>query len=413
MSDTLGITTNPYLMNGLGSFGLGGYSSYGNYGDPSMTGMMMGTGTMGITSPYSSMGMGMGMMSPYNMGMMGMMDPNYMAQFYKTQAQTQQDIEKLQLQHTGAMNQLLLQSQTQAATNKDAATFENAMIDADIQNGITTLIDKVDQGDTDGICREFDKVKNTIYTKYASYFNKNAQNIDPKKSAGEWVEMLYANKVSALRGTAATLRSDIEAKCDGSFAQGFWSNFKGKDYHKRDAAETVAYIGGTNVDNHEGKEQIKKVGRVTEALTETVAAPIAGYLAAGAGSMLLAGTAKGMLSVFGKGAHQWIKIGTVGKWAGIIGAGVALAGDLIWQSTRTRNNDKEENKADEILNPKASKLAAPVLGAVTGGAVGLGIGKLAKAATGGKANVGKIASASIPIGAALGLLGDVFWQATN
>ena len=334
MSDTLGITTNPYLMNGLGSFGLGGYSSYGNYGDPSMTGMMMGTGTMGITSPYSSMGMGMGMMSPYNMGMMGMMDPNYMAQFYKTQAQTQQDIEKLQLQHTGAMNQLLLQSQTQAATNKDAATFENAMIDADIQNGITTLIDKVDQGDTDGICREFDKVKNTIYTKYASYFNKNAQNIDPKKSAGEWVEMLYANKVSALRGTAATLRSDIEAKCDGSFAQGFWSNFKGKDYHKRDAAETVAYIGGTNVDNHEGKQRAQKAGRILESGTEAILSPIAGYIGGGALALGVAGIAKGMLATLGKNAHSWIKVGTAGRWGAGIGCALALVGDLFWQATR-------------------------------------------------------------------------------
>ena len=130
-----GIGYGPYTSP-LGMYGLGGGGTFSAYGDPA---------SMGYYSPYGMMGMS---------GMMG-----YYPAFMGQMNQVYQNIEKTQLQHTGDMHELLLKNQTRAFTEQDRAIFEKAMVDAGVNHGIENLSKKIKEGDQDGICEEFDKLK--------------------------------------------------------------------------------------------------------------------------------------------------------------------------------------------------------------------------------------------------------------
>lgn len=300
-----GIGNNPY-MSGLGAYGLPGDSTYSSYYTPSFMGM-------GMT--------GMGMAGLGMSGMMGVY-PEYMKQMN----QVYQDMEKNQLTHAGAMHDLLLQNQTNAYVAEDRALFEKAMADHGLQTSIVNLAQKIREGDSDGVCEEYDKIKGTIYEKFNKYFKDNP-NTDPAKSVRQVIEGMYAEIITKKSGEQVSLRSDIERYGETAFMHGFNKNFFGKkDYHNKYTEETLSYLYGTRIDNKGGKDRMEKMGEIGGRVAEGVTAAAAGY-GAGIG---LAAVGKilnplGICEKLGlKGTHS------LGKWAAI----AALGADIVWQLSR-------------------------------------------------------------------------------
>lgn len=310
------------IGNGLGTFGLGGTSSY--Y-DPTMMGMA------GAYSPYGSMGM-MGAYSPYSgMGMMGMYNPSFMGQMNKAYQQMEVD----QLNHSSAMHNLMLQNQTQAFTDQDRAIFEKAMVDAGVNKCVTNLAEMVRKGNADGICQTYDELKQTLYTKYSDYFKANSNKLNPSDSVANFVELLYSQIISAQQGEQVDLRSDIKKYGETAFEHGFWKNFHGSDYHDKTSEQALSYMFGTPIDNKAGHERMEKYGATAEKIAEVGAAAAVGAVAvptvAKAGKSVLSS----IVSIGSeKGGEAISKLSTFNKkwaWAGAIGLAI---GDWLWQQSR-------------------------------------------------------------------------------
>ena len=299
-----GIGSNPY-MNGLGSFGLGAGGTYSSIGDMSSMGM----------AGYGMSGMGAMMGMP---GMMGMYNPSFMGQMN----QAYQEIEKQNLEHAGAMHKLMLQTQTQNYQADDQYLFQKSLEDGSVNTLIVNLADKIREGDADGICEEFDKLKSTLYTKHADYLKANSNRLNPSDSVNNVIENLYAQIITAKTGQVASLRNDIKQYGETDFNHGFNKNFFGKkDYHNNYSEETLSYLFGTRIDNKSGKDRMENiggtVGRVAEA--GTVAASGA---AAGIGASILARLCSSKVTFSGA------------KWMAAIGAVGGLAADVLWQMSR-------------------------------------------------------------------------------
>ena len=299
-----GIGSNPY-MNGLGSFGLGAGGTYSSIGDMSSMGM----------AGYGMSGMGAMMGMP---GMMGMYNPSFMGQMN----QAYQEIEKQNLEHAGAMHKLMLQTQTQNYQADDQYLFQKSLEDGSVNTLIVNLADKIREGDADGICEEFDKLKSTLYTKHADYLKANSNRLNPSDSVNNVIENLYAQIITAKTGQVASLRNDIKQYGETAFNHGFNKNFFGKkDSHNNYSEETLSYLFGTRIDNKSGKDRMENiggtVGRVAEA--GTVAASGA---AAGIGASILARLCSSKVTFSGA------------KWMAAIGAVGGLAADVLWQMSR-------------------------------------------------------------------------------
>lgn len=310
------------IGNGLGTLGLGGTSSY--Y-DPTMMGMA------GAYSPYGSMGM-MGAYSPYSgMGTMGMYNPSFMGQMNKAYQQMEVD----QLNHAGAIHNLMLQNQTQAFTDQDRAIFEKAMVDAGVNKCVTNLAEMVRKGNADGICQTYDELKQTLYTKYSDYFKANSNKLNPSDSVANFVELLYSQIISAQQGEQVDLRSDIKKYGETAFEHGFWKNFHGSDYHDKTSEQALSYMFGTPIDNKAGHERMEKYGATAEKIAEVGAAAAVGAVAvptvAKAGKSVLSS----IVSIGSeKGGEAISKLSTFNKkwaWAGAIGLAI---GDWLWQQSR-------------------------------------------------------------------------------
>ena len=299
-----GIGSNPY-MNGLGSFGLGAGGTYSSIGDMSSMGM----------AGYGMSGMGAMMGMP---GMMGMYNPSFMGQMN----QAYHEIEKQNLEHAGAMHKLMLQTQTQNYQADDQYLFQKSLEDGSVNTLIINLADKIREGDADGICEEFDKLKSTLYTKHADYLKANSNRLNPSDSVNNVIENLYAQIITAKTGQVASLRHDIKQYGETAFNHGFNKNFFGKkDYHNNYSEETLSYLFGTRIDNKAGKDRMETfggaAGRVAEA--GTVAASGA---AAGIGASILARLCSSKVTFRGA------------KWMAAIGAVGGLAADVLWQMSR-------------------------------------------------------------------------------
>ena len=299
-----GIGSNPY-MNGLGSFGLGAGGTYSSIGDMSSMGM----------AGYGMSGMGAMMGMP---GMMGMYNPSFMGQMNKAY----HEIEKQNLEHAGAMHKLMLQTQTQNYQADDQYLFQKSLEDGSVNTLIVNLADKIREGDADGICEEFDKLKSTLYTKHADYLKANSNRLNPSDSVNNVIENLYAQIITAKTGQVASLRNDIKQYGETAFNHGFNKNFFGKkDYHNNYSEETLSYLFGTRIDNKAGKDRMETfggaAGRVAEA--GTVAASGA---AAGIGASILARLCSSKVTFRGA------------KWMAAIGAVGGLAADVLWQMSR-------------------------------------------------------------------------------
>lgn len=308
-------------INGLGTFGLGGASTYGSYYDPMTMGMGMGMGMGSAYSPYGMMGMG------YN--------PSFMSSYMREMNNAQQQIEIDQLNHASAMHNLQLQNQTHAFSDTDRALFEKAMVDAGVNKGIINLAAKVQEGDMDGVCQMFDELKQTLYTKYSDYFKANASKLNPADSVTNFIELLYSQIVSQNRGEQVSLRGDIKKYGETAFEHGFWKNFHGKDYHDKYSEETMSYVFGTPIDNKHGKDRMEKIGAYTEKGTELAVAAGVGALALPTVVTAAKGLTGSAVSTVSKsGAQKLAKMSAFNKKWAWLGAGLAIAGDWLWQQSR-------------------------------------------------------------------------------
>ena len=311
------------IGNGLGTFGLGGASSY--Y-DPAMTGMA------GAYSPYGSMGMMGGYSSPYaGMGMMGMYNPTFMRQMNQVSQQMEMD----QLNHAGAMHNLLLQNQTQAFTDQDRAIFEKAMVDAGVNKCVTNLAEMVRKGNADGICQTYDELKQTLYTKYADYFKANANRLSPEDSVANFVELLYSKIISAQQGEQVDLRSDVKKYGETAFEHGFWKNFHGSDYHDKTSEQALSYMFGTPIDNKAGHERMEKYGATAEKAAEMGTAAVVGAVALPAAAKAGKSILSSVVSIGSeKGGEAISKLSTFNKKLAWLGVAAGLIGDWWWQQSR-------------------------------------------------------------------------------
>ena len=184
--------------NPLGNVGLGSTGAYGSY-DAYM--------------PSNSI-FGMG-------GMMGYYNPMFMAQM-------QRQMEKSQALHSNDMHNILVNNEVTAHRQTDSALINKMLTNGDIQQGVTNLYNKVREGDQDGICAEFDKLKNYVYTTYRDELAARGDKINPSVSATQCIEAIYASMATAYAGDGQThdLRNDIKRYGDSSFANGFMSGFR-------------------------------------------------------------------------------------------------------------------------------------------------------------------------------------------
>lgn len=312
------------IGNGLGTLGLGGTSSY--Y-DPTMMGMA------GAYSPYGSMGM-MGSYSPYSgMGMMGMYSPSFMGQMNKAYQQMEVD----QLNHAGAMHNLMLQNKTKAYTDQDRAIFEKAMVDTGVYKGVKNLAEMVRKGNSDGICQAYDELKQTLYTKYSDYFKANANHLNPEDSVANYIERLYSEIITAEQGEQVDLRSDVKKYGETALEHGFWKNFHGSDYHDKTSEQALSYMFGTPIDNKAGHERMEKYGATFEKGVELATAAAVGAVAlptvAKVGKSVLSSVGSLINEKLGEKISKSNFLGFNKKWAWA-GVAAGLIGDWLWQQSR-------------------------------------------------------------------------------
>lgn len=302
----------------LATYGLPSTGMYGNYGDPAMS-YMYGAGSI---SPTSFMGAPVGGYNPMN---------SYL-DYIKQYSALQGDLDRMQIQSAGATNQIRLQTETQALANQDEAVFRKAMVDASVNTCIRNLAEKVQEGDTNGIYTEYQKLKNELYTKFADDFASSASRVDSRKSVEHIIEMLYSNIVSAQRGSVADLRSDIKRFGETPIMHGFNKAFLGKSgYHEMNTEQLLSKMYDTPLDNIGGKERMEKaggyMGKGAELALSVPAGAAAGLTAAGIlGAIWKTGT-------FGWGSFSKMT-GRFGKLLVPLGMLVAPVADWMWQKSR-------------------------------------------------------------------------------
>ena len=301
--------------NPLGNFGLGMSGQYGSYDAymPSMMGMNYG---MGMNNSLFGMN---GMMG------MGMYYPTFMAQ-------QQNQVEQMQLQHSANMHNQLLNNEVNAHRETDSALMKKMLTNGDIQQGIQNLYNKVREGDQNGICSEFDKLKNYVYSTYRDELAARGDKINPSVSATQYIEAVYGKLISAqCGGDVHYLRSDIKRYGDGSFENGFMSGFR-SGHHGRYVDETLNHCFDLEIDQKKSKDMKQTVGhgvgRTASALEKGV------YGAA------LAGTAAAGINLAGKGAYKLcgghMKFnGKFAGWAALVGFVAGIIGDIWWKSTQS------------------------------------------------------------------------------
>ncbi len=312
MTPGYGISGIGYPMMGYGNYGLGNYglnaggtySSYDNY-MPSM---------MGMNSPY---GYGMS-------GMMGMYNPTFMARM-------QADMEKLQLQHSGDMHSMMLDNQVRANRESNRAVIGKLLTDASVQHGVENLYDKVLEGDQDGICEEFDRLKQQIYHTYRDELKACGDEENPAVAANKIIEQLYSEIVRGKGGqTTGSLKEDIKHFGDSALANGFYKGLK-PGHHERYVDETINHCFGTRIDERDKKEFAQTTGEIAGRTTQVVEKGLIGA-GAGAGAYIAGlGFMKGTGACFGlfKNWHP-LKAKYIGRAAVIAGL-AGMAADIWWQ----------------------------------------------------------------------------------
>ena len=357
MTTGYGITGIGYPLGNIGLGSTGTYMSYDNY-MPSMIGM----------NPMTA-GMGYGMNnSIFGMGGMGYYNPMFMAQM-------QQQVEASQIAHAGSMHTAVLNNELKAHRFSDSTLINKILTNGDIQQGVQNLHAKVLEGDQDGICAEFDKLKNYIFVTYKDELKSKGDKINPSTAVTQIIEVVYGNIISAQNGgKVADLRSDIKKHGDGAAMNGFMSGLR-SGHHERYVDETLNHCFGLEVDQRASKEFKRDfgngIGRIVSTLEKGVYGAGAAAVITGVGTGLYKGltpdpdkvveraidkATKGQIfpdeaakkAVVDKAKStaksKWyyklgnsaknVKWGNTLKTAGQIGLVIGLVGDIVWQLTR-------------------------------------------------------------------------------
>ena len=311
-----------------------------NYGISGIGYNPLGNIGLGMTGQYSSydaympsmMGMGYaGMMNP-TLGMTGMMGyyPAYMTQMQQAQNQ----IEMSQAQHNGAMAQIVLNNQVNGHQAVDSAIIRKMLANGDVKQGIENLYNKVVEGDQNGICEEFDKLKSYVLTTYKDEFNARGGKINPHVSATEYIEALYNNIITSRTGQNANLRHDIKRYGDNALENGFMRGFR-SDHHTKYVDETLNHCFDLRID-HKGSKDMRQV--LGNSLGRTASVLEKGALGAGL-ALTFTGIGAGLAKLFAPNKVQFFKFMKGAAWPTIaIGTAIGLAGDIVWQISKANKD---------------------------------------------------------------------------
>jgi len=309
-----GIGYNPMMM-GIGDVGLGVNSAYGNYDN-----YMLGMNGFGYSSGYNPMSM-TGSIYGY-----GGYNPLFMGQMMSA-------MERNQLEHAGNMHSLVLQNETQAYRDTDKALIDKILTNSSVQKGIENLRTKVVEGDQDGICQEFDKLRQQIYKTYGDEIRARGHEENPYEAATQIINNLYTQQVTAQNGgVTADLKLDIIKYGEKAFTNGF-NQGRRKGHHDRYVDETLQHCLGLRVDEKESKDKAQAIGKIAGKGCKVAEYGAIGAIAGGATVATTYGIGSKMLNKF-----DWKTLGKCGKWGAAI-AGTATAvgcllglDDLIWKT---------------------------------------------------------------------------------
>ena len=321
MTTGYGISGIGYPLTGLGNYGLSPMSQYASY-DNYMYAM---NGMGGMVNP-SLLGMnaGYGTNAGYGMNPMayGMYNPIFMGQLMS-------QMEQNQLAHANIMHQNMLNYEVQATTDTDRALVSKMLTNASVQRGIDNLRQKVLEGDQDGICNEFDALREQIYRTYKDELTARGSEENPYTAAARLIENLYGSIVSAQTGQTANLRADIQRYGNGAGATGFMQGFS-SGHHDRYVDETLYHCFGLDIDNRGSKDFTQSACRVGGRAASALEKGLIGGGIGAAGYGLTVGASKAAKLFGGNGLKFNAKhMGRVGIIAGI----ACLIGDIIWKCT--------------------------------------------------------------------------------
>ena len=315
-----GITGIGYPMTGLGNLGLSATGSFASYDNTAL----------GMNSSLFGM----------NPMMYGMYNPLYMG---KMMAQ----METNQVNHASNMHTTLMNNQVQATTETDRAQVSNMITNGSVQQGIMTLRQKVLEGDGQGICLEFDKLKSQIKQTYRDEIAARGAEETPDAAATRILEGLYSQIVSAQVGQTVTLANDINQYCDGAATVGWKTGFhKGHNGMYKD--EVLNHCYGTRIDQKASKDGWKTLmnglGRFGSVVEKGAIGAVVGTGAYG-GIWGLGKLFGGLFSKKGSKFADWgfkMSKESFGKtlgWAAV----AFMVGDIVWQICDSKDDNKKKS----------------------------------------------------------------------
>ena len=329
MNMGMGMSTNPMdtsIMSGMGTTGAG---------TAGMTGM---GGTGGLTNGFTDFTGATGMMGIGGMGM-GMFNPLYYMQM-------QQKAQEMQLRGSGNAHTIMTENEVKANRETDSALIQKMLTNSDVQQGIQNLYAKVKEGDQDGICEEFDKLKQYVFNTYQDELNARGNKTNHTVAATEIIEAVYGQMASAWEGKTVNLREQIVSYGDSAFTNGVLNGFR-EGTHKRYVDETMNHCFGLSIDQKESKDRMKEagtyVGKGVSLLEKGAYGSAVGVASYGA--------AAGVAKFLGKTVGAIPVVGAPLKWLGKIPfnmkgialvaglgmlAGIAL--DAWWQVSDSSSN---------------------------------------------------------------------------
>ncbi|MBE7711934.1 MAG: hypothetical protein E7Z92_07345 [Cyanobacteria bacterium SIG31] len=316
MAPGYSITGLGYPQFGLGQLGLGGYGPYSSAYSSYMPATM---GTYGF--------------SPYGMGGLGYFNPAFMAQM-------QQNIEASQLQHAGAMHNIMKDVEVSNYSRSDNALIEKIAQNGSVAGGISSLYQKVREGDQEGVMQEWDKLKEFIRTTYRDELDARADKVNIDATINEIIKRLYASTISAQEGRNVDLITDLRKYGEKHFENGFNAAFFGDGHSKATVDDTLNHCFGHRIDDKGSKETTRKIGSAVGEGAEW-ATWTAGGIAAGTGvataglgfaRALTPKSAQGSIANAIRNASKGLiknlpRIGIIG----IAASALAFIGGSIWQ----------------------------------------------------------------------------------
>lgn len=293
-----GISGIGYPMMGLGDYGLGTSSAYGNYDN-----YMLGLNGMGYaTNPMMGMNSSVFGYGGYNPMFMG---------------QVMSQMELNQANHAANMHTILMNNQTKAHRETDKALIDMIVSNSSVQQGIKTLATKVREGDQDGICLEFDKLRQQVYKTYGDEIRARGNEENPYEAATQIIDVLYTQLVTAQNGETADLEQDIKKYGDKAFKNGYKQGLR-KGHHDRYVDETLQHCFGYRIDEKDSKDRAQAIGKGVGRAVNGIEWGLAG---AGVGT-----AAYGVRALAFKGAS----LRGLGRWAGIAGL-IGVGADILWK----------------------------------------------------------------------------------